>query len=258
MRASESAGEDLRFEQLANDRSIVANLHLVCDGWCEQCPYTKRCLFFRCLEAYRAHRGQGVLAPTKVCEVLTFRRRMVQLDPQLPTRVDKLWNMAVDLTADETVAAAALDYSRRSARFIATAALSSSRRVRARATSPPPPAIVLRFHSRIYFKVSRALVARAAAEAGNRSFAAEAAASAAQVLSCAARSRDALAQYAPSVERRSLIELLDEITREMEHRFPSVRAWRDDCLRRASSKKTTPAAPTTKFDIGNAELARRP
>jgi hypothetical protein len=255
-------GMDSRWERLANDPRIVVDLHRVCDGWCDACRFTERCLASRCLKEFareRLRRNTGA-ALANVSDALAFKRQLVLVEnsarPEATRAYDHERTRRIDLKADEALAAAALDYASRSGRFVEDLAMSSS--TKTLLAPPSAGAIVLRFHSTIYFKTMRALVGRALTASGASARAADADACAAQVLSCGVRSREALMRYPPGHERAGLILLLDEIEKGLAARFPAAVTWRERCLQLArSGLKATPTGTTAKIDIARAELARR-
>lgn len=266
MSAADSLRTDPPFERLATDPRIVRDLHRICDGWCERCPFTERCLAFRCLSELRRARARGTRRVTAASEALAFHRQMFLVDPgPRPPAVDHdARGERVDFEADEVLAATARDYATRSACFVTDAVPTCSMATISTASPPPKSAVasakevVLRFHSTIHFKTTRALVGRALTAGGKVAWAVDAASCAAQVLSCGDRSRDALARYEQSNERDVVMRLLAEILRHVAWRFPAAVAWRDDCLRRATTgQKTTPSGRKAKFDIAHAELVRR-
>jgi hypothetical protein len=125
----------------------------------------------------------------------------------------------VDLVDDETLVAIALEYRTRSARFVACNAPA----VRPAAATPTPTDVILRFHSGIYFKTTRALVGRALAVAGMTSWRGGADACAAQVFAYAARSAEALSRLPDGDERRALTALLEGLLLGLDRRFPEAR-----------------------------------
>ena len=257
MSARDHVRTDRRLERLAADPRIVPDLHHVCDGWCDECCFTERCL------AFRGRRPVGGTprrrdAPASVrLELLPHQHLAGPVPETHLTLPDHARAMDIDIESDEALAGAALTYAARSARFVNATGPPLAARVSAK-TSPAPGDIILRFHTMVYARTVRALVGRVLTAAGSRAWAAEADACAAQALSCAARSREALTRY-PETERRArLILLLDDIVRQLAGRFPAAVAWRARCLQRAADgRKATPSSTSAKFDIGDAELAGR-
>jgi hypothetical protein len=131
---------------------------------------------------------------------------------------------AVDLApADESeaLAALALEYRSRSARFVSvrTAAVAGAGTVDSRLAAAH---IVLWFHSRIYFTTMRALVGKAVTAAGRADRGEDASLCARVTLVAVARSRTALQQLPDDDdERQTLVRLLDAIARGIEERFPT-------------------------------------
>ena len=123
---------------------------------------------------------------------------------------------------DDSLAATALEYSRRIHEFVRSTSPTVSRPVRGQ---PPPAEALLRFHSRIYFKATRSLVGHRLAASGMTDRHGDANTCAKQTLACIDRSRIALTQF-PDAERRGLLALLDAIARGIEARFPDARSVR--------------------------------
>jgi hypothetical protein len=129
--------------------------------------------------------------------------------------------------ADESdaLAAMALEYRARSARFVSTrsAPVPEAGTLDARSAAAD---IVLWFHSRIYFTTTRALVGKALTAAGQPDRGEDASISAAQTLVAVDRSRAALQQLPDEGdERRALVALLDAIAGGIRERFPRARKY---------------------------------
>jgi hypothetical protein len=114
----------------------------------------------------------------------------------------------------------ALEYRTRSASLAERSGPMSGRRTARRS----PRDIVLQFHSAIYFQTTRAVVGRALAASGMAARGPDATACAAQALAHARRSRRALLRLADDDERRSLVVLLDRLSRHLEDLFPDAAA----------------------------------
>lgn len=244
--------------RLAADPRIVPEVHHVCDGWCEHCALTERCLAFRCRRERRRTGGPTSGYPSPPATVMLDPRDRPRPDGEW--RVDRSpwesWPGEVDTDADQALATLALDYARRSPRYVERVRRRGAGVPRSRALAPAD--VILRHRSSIYFRTTRALVGRALAAAGRRAWANEAHSSAARAISCSLRSHDALGQYAQDEERDALVGLLDAVMRGLIDRFPAAEACRLQCLQRAAGAlKATAGGPSAKFDIGHAEVARR-
>jgi len=135
-------------------------------------------------------------------------------------------SVAVDQApADETdaLAALALEYRSRSARFVSARAAAIPEAGTLDDARSAAADIVLWLHSRIYFTTMRALVGKAVTAAGRRDRGEEASLCAGETLVAIDRSRAALQQL-PDVddERRVLVALLDAIALGIGRRFPGA------------------------------------
>ncbi len=257
MRARDHVRTDRRVERLAADLRIVPDLHHVCDRWCQECPFTERCLAFRSRGPAGGTRRRRESPASVRLEWLPDQHLAGPVPETHATLPERALAMDIDIESDEALAGAALTYAARSARFVNATRPPVAADAGAKA-SPAPRDVVLRFHTTVYARTVRALVGRALTAAGREAWAAEADACAAQALSCAARSREALTRYPESEGRTGLILLLEEIVQQLAGRFPAAVAWRTRCLERAADgRKATPSSTSAKFDIGDAELAGR-
>jgi hypothetical protein len=234
-----------RFLAIARDPRIVPGLHHACDEWCDHCPLTDRCLFFQCTREFRRQRRRPASAPAfrTAAEALQFARDLASIDEPPPglgisavTRGEHPLDpvsrnaLAAFLPDDDSLAGLALEYSRRSRAFVqsafaeATADRSDASIGNPVVPKPTPSEVILRFHSRIYFKTTRALVGYRLAASGMADRGADANTCAGQTLACVDRSREALVQFPDGDERRALAGLLDTIACGIEARFPDVRA----------------------------------
>jgi hypothetical protein len=120
---------------------------------------------------------------------------------------------------DAGLVAMALEYRTRSVRFV-----QSCSPVCPRGAGAHPREVVLQFHSAIYFQTTRAVVGRALAASGMPSRREDALACAAQALISVRRSRLALLRFPDGDERRSLVALLDRLSRRLDQGFPAAAA----------------------------------
>ena len=124
----------------------------------------------------------------------------------------------------DPLAGLALEYSARSARFIA-ARSATAPAVGPTDARPAAAETVLWFHSRIYFTTTRALVGKALAAQGALDRREDANRCARQTLVAVDRSRAALEQFTEQdVERGALVALLDAIALGIEERFACARS----------------------------------
>ena len=70
------------FIAIARDPRIVPGIHHYCDEWCTTCAQTRRCLAFRCMEAYRKSKGRSALEPPfqSTEETVAFTRALAAVE----------------------------------------------------------------------------------------------------------------------------------------------------------------------------------
>jgi hypothetical protein len=217
-----------RFLEIARDPRIIPGLHRACDEWCEYCPLTDRCLWFRCAREFqRRHRplspGPASPATFGTAAGLDFARQFAIVDANPEGRASVPLRAAPHGSSedDDRLAAVALEYARRSRELASSARATVGRPAH---HEPPAAETILRFHSLIYFKTTRALVGYRLAAAGMVDRHADAKTCAGQTLACIDRSRAALLQFPDAAERDALAALLDAIAMGLEARFPDVSA----------------------------------
>jgi hypothetical protein len=217
---------DSRFLQISRDPRIIHGLYRHCDEWCEFCRLTERCLSFRCRMELRRRQGRTPADSTfgTAAEAIEFGRQLALIEGTAdadPTPPDA-YGRTLDAVTDDRLATLALHYATRSARLVRaprSAAMGSAPPGR-----PTPAQVVLWFHSRVYFKTTRALVGKALADAGISHWRAEASICAGQALLAIARSRHVLERWPDADgECRDLIALLDAIADGLRDQFPGVR-----------------------------------
>ena len=133
---------------------------------------------------------------------------------------------------DVGLVAMALEYRTRCVRFV-----ESCSPVCPRGAGAPPLDVVLRFHSAIYFQTTRAVVGHALAESGMPARRDDAVACAAQARIYVRRSRLALLRLPDGDERRSLVALLDRLSRRLDQCFPAA----------AGARRSTIEGPIPKY-----------
>ena len=124
----------------------------------------------------------------------------------------------VDAGDDGTLVTMALEYRTRIVRFVESCSRIGP------LGADGARARVLQFHSAIYFQTTRAVVGHALAVSGMPARRDEAIASAAQALISVRRSRLALLHFPNGEERRSLVALLDRLSRRLDRCFPTAAA----------------------------------
>ena len=237
-RPSDAGKITARFLEIARDPRIVPGLHRACDEWCDYCPLTDRCLWFRCAREFRRHRQEPPPLPPAsgafrtAAGALDFAREFAIVDATPAGRASPSPRARPHGPGDDDdrLAAIALEYARRSHEFASSARATVRRLARHEA---PAAETILRFHSLIYFKTTRALVGYRLTAGGIIERHADAKTCAGQTLAYIDRSRGALMQFPDGDERRALAARLDAIALGIEVRFPDVSAL----VRRASATR---------------------
>ena len=221
-----------RFIAVADDPRIIPGVHHYCDEWCDYCPVTDRCLAFRCTNEHRKERGRREGDPTfaNLEEAIAFTRDVAAVEGTSTEELDALVSNPPGQSGIETadpLARLAWDYAMRVALWLAPVAQEAIDE-RHSATGPPPLAILLWYHVRIYMKVFRALVGKEHTALGLRNRTEDATGCAKLALVSVQRSRSALAAAAlpaPAHEIARLDDMLRELERGIDERFPQARTF---------------------------------
>lgn len=230
--SSSGVSVNLRFLEIARDPRIIPGVHHYCDEWCDYCALTARCLGFRCMKEHRRAHGRGAADPTFITmeEAVQFTRELSAIEGVPTDELDMLLaggQAASSLQTTHPLAGLAWEYAVRVAEVLRTV----SPPVPGRGpvpTQPPPHEVVLWFHVRIYFKITRALVAKANTEQGRLDRREDANGCAKLTLVAVERSRAALLALAgPTGEGsiHSLVALLDDMERSIDEQFPEARRF---------------------------------
>jgi hypothetical protein len=221
-----------RFLAIAQDPQLIPGVHHYCDEWCQYCPVTRRCLGFRCTEAFRKAHGRTAAEPafTSIEEALAFTREVSAIEGLRTDELDALLAHPPGQSGVQTsdpLAELAFQYAVRITALMLPLALEFANAPPA-ATPGGPGAdeTILWYHLRIYMKVFRALVARDTRADG---------ANAEDALGCAKlalvsidRSLSALERsdsLTGEQDRRQLQEMLTRLRDGMETAFPAARAF---------------------------------
>jgi hypothetical protein len=218
------------FLAIARDPRIIPGVHLHCDEWCPQCPVTTRCLGFRCTEEFRRlhKRRPGDETFRDAGEALAFTRLVAAVEG-LPTHeLDALTagGASNGMQTSDPLVSVAEEYAVRVALHIGPA--TAETRESMGRMEPPPKAVVLWYHVRIYLRVGRALVARERTLKGLPVTPDEAAGSGKLVLVSIERSRralQALRTRETADEIRAMLALLDELEVGIDERLPAARSF---------------------------------
>jgi hypothetical protein len=220
-----------RFLAIARDPSIIHGVHHYCDEWCHYCTVTRRCLGFRCTEAFRKQQGRRADDPTfrSMEEVIGFTRELAVLDGSRTEELDAILSNPPGQSGLETadpLASMTWEYAVHAAFLL----LPQTRELVSRTPQPAGPSaeeIVLWYHLRIYMRTVRALISRERAHGDDR-LAEDANGGAKLVLVSVDRSRIALVSMRSSANGGKidfLVDALDEIERVMVVRFPRARGF---------------------------------
>jgi hypothetical protein len=209
-----------RFLAIARDPSIIHGVHHYCDEWCDYCPVTRRCLGFRCTEAFRKQhrRREGDSTFASMNEAIAFTRELAVIDGSSTEELDALIAPGgrSRFETSDPLASIAWEYAVAAA-FLFTAQAATILGNGARSSGPTPEETVLWHHLRIYMKLVRALISRSADDADG---------CAKLVLVSVERSRAALASLRSTRhEIQPLIAALDDLEKGLEQRFPNARRY---------------------------------
>jgi hypothetical protein len=223
MRAADIVHRNARLLTIARDPRIVPGIHRYCDEWCAHCSATRSCLLFQCRkEFFRPAGDRGRHTRLRALEEIELNRQLDAVDPP-PASATSTGRMPnIEAAVADALVGAALEYATRGGRFAES--LGPSRSAPASRGRPAAFETLRRFHSAIYAKTTRALVAAALAAQGMPAWRDDAVRSAARVFAYAARSRAALAGVPDTDERRVLLSLLDQVVHGLERHFPDARA----------------------------------
>ena len=219
------------FIAIARDPRIVPGIHHYCDEWCTTCAQTRRCLAFRCMEAYRKSKGRSALEPPfqSTEETVAFTRALAAVEgigtPELDALLENPARTAPFRTKDP-LAHTALEYALGLSMWLVMSPEELAQR--RRGGSPGPEEVLLWFHLRIYLKLSRALVTRERVLKGLTARNEDAIGCAKLTLVAVQRSRKALQQLrteATAATADPLLGCLDTIERGVDERFPTARAF---------------------------------
>jgi hypothetical protein len=221
-----------RFLEIARDPRIIPGVHHYCDEWCDYCALTARCLGFRCTKEHRRAHGRVATDPTfrSMEEAVQFTRELCAIEGVPTDELEMLLaggQAAASLQTTHPLAGLAWEYAIRAAQLLETAPAPAPATGPVRA-SPPPHEVVLWFHVRMYFRITRALVGQAHTEQGTLDRREDANGCAKLTLVAVERSRAALRALAGSTDEpgiRSLVALLDEIERNIDEQFPEARRF---------------------------------
>jgi hypothetical protein len=226
---------DLRFVDAVLDASLIPDVFNGCDQWCDYCPFTARCLAYRCRPAgagsgsiyhdiaaamYEAlgelkasHDSAGTPLPAGLEHLLAS-------DPRETTKYVPVDDPLERLGRRHAMLAAAYLMTRRDA----------PREIPRRPSGPTPLDVLARYHLLIAMKIYRAVVtSAAAARAADEELAADAGLSVKVALVCADRTDEALAclgldDVDPRIEQ--MRANLRRLRRDLEARFPDARGRR--------------------------------
>ena len=152
---------DGQFLAISQDPRIVPRVHHYCDEWCDYCPVTRRCLAFRCTEAYRQQRGRKEEEETfsTMEEAIAFTRQVAAIEGIRTDELDELLAHPPGesgVRTDDPLAERALDYAARTELLLLPVALQlASRRSRPSPGGPSPEEVIVWYHARIYMKIFR-------------------------------------------------------------------------------------------------------
>jgi hypothetical protein len=219
-----------RFLAIARDPSIIPGVHHFCDEWCQYCPVTRRCLGFRCTEAYRRQRRRRPTEPTFASaeEAIAFTRELAIVDGSPTEDLDAILANRPGGSGLETadpLAGVAWEYAVTVAtRFTAAAMAVISDAPRP--CGPLPLETVLWYHLRIYMKLVRALISRERAHEGQHR-AEDANGCARLTLAGIERSKAALTALRGEGHGgiEPLIACLSALERGIDDRFPGARGY---------------------------------
>ena len=228
MRAADNIHANARFLTIARDPRMLPGIYRYCDEWCARCPATERCLLFKCRKEFSSRARDGARhARLRATEEIALNRQLDACESPRESLPSTGPMPYIETHVIDALAGVALEYATRSGRFVEGPA--PSRRAPASTHRPPAFETIWRFHSAIYAKTARALVAGSLAASGMPAWYDDAIRSAARVFAYAARSRPALTAV-PESERRVLLSLLDRVVQGLEQHFPAAmaahrRAW---------------------------------
>jgi hypothetical protein len=217
-----------RFLRIARDPRIIPGVHHWCDEWCDYCPVTDRCLAYRCTDDFRRARGRAPNEPSfqSMEEAIELTRELAAIEGLPTDELDALVDgreAELNLSTDDPLASLGLEYAIRALRFVSGA--SAAPEPPACRRQPAPADVVLWFHARIYFKLTRALIARTLTASGTLDRREDAVGCAKLTLVSIDRSRTALRCFPEDPRRGVLTSLLDAIEKGVEERFPEARAF---------------------------------
>lgn len=220
-----------RYLEIAADPDIIPGVHLYCDEWCDYCPFTRRCLAFRCMESHRVEAGRPrhLSAFASMEEVIQFTRDISAIDGSPTDELDAIaagGTRAAELSTTDPLAGLAEQYAMRASVFLGRLA-SIQLPAPAHPTAPSPFDVVLWFHVRISLKVSRAIVGAALTAAGRLERTQDAEGCAKLALIAIDRSRRALLQLpGADDEIAKLLSTLNALDRGVRARFPRAQTFR--------------------------------
>jgi hypothetical protein len=221
-----------RFLAIARDPQIIPGVHHYCDEWCQYCPVTRRCLGFRCTEAFRKLHGRRSAQSTFTSfdEAATFTRELSMIEGRRTDELDALMAHPPGQSGVRTsdpLAELAFEYAVSITALMLPLLLEFAAATPAAAPAGPTATETIAwYHLRIYMKVFRALVARDA-QAG-RANADEALGSAKLALVSIDRSLEAIRRsngLFDEPDRHRLQEMLTRLRDGMETAFPAARAY---------------------------------
>jgi hypothetical protein len=215
------------FIEVTRDPRIIPGLHHYCDEWCEMCPLSRRCLWFRCTGIYRRMKGRagGDATFRSAAEATTFARAIAVLEGR-ETAQDVAGTLhAAGFRTKDGLASLAWDYAMDVSAWLVLAP-DELRSLRIDG-KPSSEEIILWFHVRIYLRVVRALAARE--QRSERGSPAEDANGSAKVaLIGVQRSRRAVALLRTSSNTDTVTRLVDLLTRVeqgIDAGFPKARGF---------------------------------
>jgi hypothetical protein len=220
-----------RFLAIVRDPSIIHGVHHYCDEWCHYCAVTRRCLGFRCTEAFRKQQGRRAGDPTfrSMEEALEFTRELAALDGSRTEELDAILANPPGQSGLETadpLASTTWEYAVHAAFLL----LPQTRELVSRAPQPSGPSaaeIVLWYHLRIHMRTVRALISRERAHDADP-LAEDANGGAKLVLVSVDRSRTALVSMRSPANGGKidfLVAALDDVERGIAERFPQARGF---------------------------------
>lgn len=226
---------DLRFVDAVLDASLIPDVFNGCDQWCDYCPFTSRCLAFRCRPAGA---GSGSIyhdIAAAMHEALgELKASHDSAGKPLPAGLEHLLagepcETTRYIPVDDPLERMGKRHAMLAGSYLMTRP-DATREIPRRPGGPTPLDVVARYHLLIAMKIYRAIVTSArAARTGDEELAADASLSVKVALVCADRTDEALACLGlddadPRIEQ--MRAHLRRLRRELEARFPDARGCR--------------------------------